>query len=343
MPLFPLLPPVQMFFVNGFKQSTYESFNMPRRFYIHALLILLALSCGGPLFAQEQASSNEIEIERDVAYVANGHERQRLDLYLPTERSAKQLPLIVFIHGGAWQNGDKVGGKRFVNELVTLGEFVGASINYRLSHHAIWPAQIHDCKAAIRWLKGNAQKYGIDPERIGVIGTSAGGHLVAMLGTTGGVKELEGNLGVHLDQSSKVTAVVDFFGPTELLTMNDFPGKMDHNAPNSPESKLIGGPIQKLKEKTNAASPIHYVSADDATFLMIHGTKDPLVPFDQSRKFDELLDKTKVPSTLITIEGGGHGRFRLQEVDEIVSKFWNQQLYKREILIPEVVLKQPRR
>lgn len=318
---------------------------MLRLFYIHTILILLTLSCCETLTAQQRLllDSNEIEILRDVAYVTDGHERQRLDLYLPTKRSAKHLPLIVFIHGGAWQNGDKASGKRFVNDLVASGEFVGASINYRLSHHAIWPAQIHDCKAAIRWLRGNADKYGIDPERIGVIGTSAGGHLVAMLGTTGGVKELEGKLGEHLEQSSRVAAVVDFFGPTELLTMNDFPGKMDHNAPNSPESKLIGGPIQKLKEKTNAASPIHYVSADDATFLMIHGTEDPLVPFDQSRKFDQLLDKTKVPSTLITIEGGGHGRFRLQEVDEIVSKFWNQQLYKREILIPEVVLKQPRR
>ena len=318
---------------------------MLRRFYIQTLLVVLTLSSCETLTAQQKqsADSNEIEIVRNLAYIKNGHQRQRLDLYLPTERSAKQLPLIVFIHGGAWQNGDKAAGKRFVNDLVASGEFVGASINYRLSQHDIWPAQIHDCKAAIRWLRGNAEKYGIDPERIGVIGTSAGGHLVAMLGTTGGVQELEGNLGEHLAQSSRVTAVVDFFGPTELLTMNDFPGKMDHNAPNSPESKLIGGPIQKLREKTNAASPIHYVSADDSKFLIIHGTKDPLVPFDQSRKFDELLDKTEVPSTLITIEEGGHGGFRIQEVDEIVSKFWNQQLYKREILIPEVVLKQPRR
>ncbi|MDB4731610.1 alpha/beta hydrolase [bacterium] len=318
---------------------------MQRRQCLHALLILLTFSCCETLNAQQNqtASSHEIEVVRNVAYVTDEHERQRLDLYLPTNRSAEQLPLIVYIHGGAWQNGDKAGGNRFVNELVASGKFVGASINYRLSHHAIWPAQIHDCKAAIRWLKGNAEKYGIDPERIGVIGTSAGGHLVAMLGTTGGVKELEGKLGEHLEQSSRVAAVVDFFGPTELLTMNGFPGKMDHNAPNSPESKLMGGPIQKLKEQTNAASPIHYVSTDDARFLIIHGTEDPLVPFDQSRKFDELLDKTEVSSTLITIEGGGHGGFRSKEVDEIVSKFWNQQLYKTEILIPEVVLKQPRR
>ena len=308
-------------------------------------LFLFCTLINGDAFGQqkEKRQFENIRVVRDLPYVTDGHERQQLDLYLPENATSDKLPLVVFVHGGGWQNGTKAGGKRFLEPLVSTGEYVGASINYRLSQHAIWPAQIHDCKAAIRWLRSNAKEYGIDHERIGVMGTSAGGHLVAMLGTAGGQGKLEGTLGEHLDQSSRVNAVINFYGPTELLTMNDFPGKMDHNAPDSPESKLIGGPIQELKAKTNIASPIHYVSADDSPFLIFHGTEDPLVPFEQSSKFDALLDKAGVSSTLITIQGGGHGRFQNSEINEIMSKFWKQQLQGKEIFIPEVVLKEPRR
>ena len=306
------------------------------------LFLCMLLMFSSKVSAQERKTLTEdrVRIVRDLEYVPQGHTRHKLDLYLPSQPSQEKLPLVVYIHGGAWRNGDKAGGARFVRHLAQSGKFVGASINYRLSGHAIWPAQIHDCKAAIRWLRGNGKDYGIDPDRFGVIGTSAGGHLVAMLGTTGGVKELEGSLGEHLNQSSRVSAVVNYYGPSELLTMNDFPGKMDHNAPNSPESQLIGAPIQSVKEKTRKASPIHYVSTEDAPFLHIHGTDDPLVVFDQSRKFDQKLDQAGVTSTLITIEGGQHGRFRNPEIAEIVSKFWEQQLYKQEIFIPEVVLQE---
>ncbi len=309
--------------------------------------LVLVLGIATPVTAQQARRRDAprlpktVTFKQDVEYVTAGHERQKLDLYLPKQPAGEKLPVVVFIHGGGWKNGDKAGGRRFVVPLVAQRKFVGASINYRLSQHALWPAQIHDCKAAIRWLRGNAKEYGIDPERIGVIGTSAGGHLVAMLGTTGEVKELEGDLGNHNDQSSRVAAVVDFFGPTNFLTMNDFPGRLNHDSADSPESKLIGGPIQEMKKKVKTASPLTYVSPEDAAFLIVHGSDDPLVPIDQSIQLDQALDKAKVSSTLIQIKDGQHGRFRNLKVNEIVSDFWSQQLLNQKIHIPEVVLEEP--
>ena len=253
-----------------------------------------------------------VTVLRDIPYAGTKNPRQMLDLILPEKRVGKEpLPVIAFIHGGGWRNGNKSSGVNRVSNLVQTGQYAGVSIGYRLSGEAIWPAQIHDCKAAIRWLRGNAKDHGIDPERIAVWGTSAGGHLVSMLGSTGGVKELEGKLGEHLGQSSRVSAVINYYGPSALLQMNDHPGKMDHNAANSPESLLIGAPIQEAKKKTRLASPLTHVSKDDAPHLHVHGTKDPLVPFHQSQIYHAALMKAGVESTLITYQDGGHNAPRV--------------------------------
>ena len=145
--------------------------------------------------------------------------------------------------------------------LIAKGYAV-ASINYRLSQHAIFPAQIEDCKAAIRWLRANAKKYNLDPDHIGVWGASAGGHLVALLGTTGNVKELEGH-GGNLDQPSRVQCVVDWFGPTDFAKMG---GRQDK--PDSPMARLVGGPVRDRKELAAKANPIAYVGKDSAPFLI---------------------------------------------------------------------------
>ncbi|TWT58758.1 Carboxylesterase NlhH [Thalassoglobus neptunius] len=279
-----------------------------------------------PNVRQRPANREAVKVLKDLEYVPNGHQRQRLDLYLPVNPKARQLPLIVFIHGGAWRAGDKAGGRGQVYSSVASGEFVGASINYRLSGHAIWPEQIKDCQAAIRWLRGNAEKYGIDPERIGVIGSSAGGHLVAMLGTSGDDADYPDPIGEHTTESNRVSAVVDLYGPTNFLTMNDFPGRMDHDAPNSPESLLIGAPIQKNPDKVRAASPLTYVSEDDPPFLIIHGTDDPLVPLDQSIQLDRALDMIGVESTLIRVNGGSHGGFKNPQVRQMILDFWKAKL-----------------
>jgi acetyl esterase/lipase len=280
-----------------------------------------------------------VRAERDVPYADTDHPRQRLDLYLPKTPKSNKVPLIVAIHGGGWRNGDKAGAGGQVLKYVESGEYAGASIGYRLTDVASWPAQIHDCKAAIRWLRAHAAEYGYDPDRIGVIGSSAGGHLVAMLGTSGDVKEVEGDLGSFDDAGSRVTCVVDFFGPSNMLTMGDFPSNMKHDAPDSPESKLLGGPAKQNQDVARQASPVTFVTKDDPPFLIIHGSADMTVPHQQSVELDAALDKAGVPSVFITVEGGGHGQFNNPEVDARVKAFFDKHLLSRQADISDAPIR----
>lgn len=291
--------------------------------------LALAAVFSAPLLAQQTKRPRlpeNVETTLDIPYAETDNPRQRLDLLLPKQRATdKPLPVVVFIHGGGWRNGDKRSGVGQLARFVTDGNYAGVSIGYRLTDQGSWPTQIHDCKAAVRWIRGNAARYNLNPERIGIMGTSAGGHLVAMLGTSGGVESLEGKLGKYTDSSSRVTCVVDLFGPTELLTMGKSPG-LDHDAPNSPESKLVGGSLQEMKEVARQASPITHVSKDDPPFMLVHGTDDPLVPFQQSVKFQATLKQAGVEATLIKMVGGKHGGFRSPELDERIRAFFDKHL-----------------
>jgi acetyl esterase/lipase len=263
----------------------------------------------------------DVRVLKDVEYVPGGHERQRLDLYLPAQTEGTEpLPLIVWVHGGAWRAGSKerCPALRFLHKGYAV-----ASINYRLSQHAIFPAQIVDCKATIRWLRANADRYGLDPQRIGVWGSSAGGHLVALLGTAGDVEEFD--KGENLNFSSRVQAVCDFFGPTDFLQIGRFPSKMDHWAENSPESQLIGGPVRKNKEACKRANPISYVTKDDPPFLIMHGDKDMTVPMNQSWLLYEALKDAGVKAKLHIVEGAGHG-FSGPDVRTRVDDFFDVNL-----------------
>jgi acetyl esterase/lipase len=262
-----------------------------------------------------------------LEYVENGHERQRLDLYLP-ENAAGPLPVIVWIHGGAWL----AGSKDFAGEVVDFVEkgYAVASIGYRLSQHAQFPAQIEDCKAAIRWLRANADKYGLDGDHIGVGGPSAGGHLAALVGTTGDVQELEGD-GGHADQSSRVQAVVDFFGPSDFSQMSAHSEKgspLNHDAPDSPEARLIGGPVQENPEKVQRANPIHYLTKDDPPFLIVHGDRDSIVPCHQSELLDEALKQEGIEVTFHKLAGAGHGgpQFNSDRVKSAMESFFEKHL-----------------
>jgi acetyl esterase/lipase len=243
---------------------------------------------------------------KDLAYVEGGHERQKLDLYLPP--SGARWPLVVSIHGGAFRMGSKdAEPARSAGAFVSRG-FAVAAINYRLSQHAVFPAQIEDCKAAVRWLRANAARHGYDPARVASYGGSAGGHLAAMLGTTGDVTAFDA--GANLGQSSRVQAVVDFFGPTDFLQMDAHrlsAQAMVHDTPDSPESQLVGGPIRDHPDRVARANPITYATADDPPFLIVHGDADALVPHHQSVLLDAALRKAGVPVQLVTIEGGLHG------------------------------------
>jgi acetyl esterase/lipase len=284
---------------------------------------------GAGLGGREAQVPEKLEVIRDLDYGGDKNPRQALDLILRKDRAkdAASVPLIVFIHGGAWRAGSKEAGLGNVAPFVESGKFAGATINYRLSNEARWPAQIHDCKAAIRWLRAHGKEYGYDGDKIAVWGSSAGGHLVAMLGVSGGVEELEGDVGDFNDTDSRVQAVIDYFGPSEMLTMGDHESTMDHNAPDSPESLLIGGAVQEHKDAAKAASPVAYVDKEDAPFLIVHGDKDPLVPFPQSVTLDKLLDEAGVSSTLIRIEGGGHGQgFDAKALRPLIEAFLRKTL-----------------
>jgi len=251
-----------------------------------------------------------IEAKRDLPYADDENPRHRLDLYLPKQAADDALlPVVVFIHGGGWRGGDKTGGGRQVLPFVAAGHYAGVSVGYRLSGEAQWPAQLDDCKAAIRWLKAHAAEYHLDSDRIAVWGSSAGGHLVNMLGLTNDRPKLEGKVGKHLDQNSNVTCVMDWYGPANLLTMNTPRGALDHDAANSPESLLIGGAVQENPERARAASPITYVTAKAPPFLIVHGTDDHTVPFQQSEELVAALTKAEVKTApvLLRIEGAGHG------------------------------------
>lgn len=232
--------------------------------------------------------------------VVDGHSL-KLDLYMPEKVDNPQL--IVWIHGGGWRAGDK--SKCYVTDLTKHG-FAVASISYRLTDKAIFPAQIHDCKAAIRWLRANQSKYGYKSDKVGVSGASAGGMLAALVGTSGGVEFLEGNVGGNLNYSSKVEAVVDFYGPTDfILRSQNQPERA--NAVGSICYKLFGGGADKKVELAKAASAVTHVSKDDPPFLVIHGDKDKKVFLDQSQRIEEEYKKAGLPLELMLIKGGGHG------------------------------------
>ncbi|MDB5300286.1 MAG: hypothetical protein JWO87_1949 [Phycisphaerales bacterium] len=290
------------------------------------VLISPLMSRGEDRKAPAPALPAGVKLFPNLEYASVNGKSLLLDLYLP-EKADAPLPVIVYVHGGGWQAGDR--HDRLAVPMAARGYAV-ASIDYRLSQQAVFPAQLHDCKAAVRWLRAHARAYGLDPTLIGAWGTSAGGHLAALLGTTGDVKELEGDEG-NLELSSRVQAVCDWFGPTDLTKMDEqsarsgVPSAIHHNAPDSPEAKLIGGPVGDNKDKAAKANPITYVTKDAPPFLIMHGDKDPLVPLAQSELLRDALEKSGAPVKLEVIKGAGHG-FGSPEIFRTVDEFFDKNL-----------------
>ena len=268
-------------------------------------------------FAQTQPTPRVL---RDLAYVSNGHRQQHLDLYLP--RKEGKAPLIIVIHGGAFMGGDK--GHENVAQFLNAG-YAAASLNYRLSGDAIFPAAVQDCKAAVRWLRAHAAEYNLDPDHFGAWGASAGGNLVAMLGATGETREFD--VRENLEVSSRVQAVADYFGPTDFLQMDvhRLADGQVHDAADSPESRYVGGPIQEHKDRAAKANPITFVSAKSPPFFIAHGDADPLVPHHQSELLEAALKRAGVPVTFYTVKGAGHG-FHSPTADKMMMDFFAEHL-----------------
>ncbi len=242
-----------------------------------------------------------------------------LDLYRP-EKFEGPLPVVVWVHGGGWKNGSK--DKCPATWLATNG-FAVTSINYRLTDAGTWPDQINDCRAAVRWLKKNAHMYGLSTENYGVWGGSAGGHLVALMGTLPYPKDEE--------ISSKVKAVCDWYGPSDLLTMPPNMvgnGRTEEDVANSNGAKLLGVTVKDDVPKAKTASAYWQVSPDDSAFLIMHGDKDPGVPIEQSWKLHRKLEEAGVRSKMHVVLGAGHGgkEFQTEEVRAMILEFFNREL-----------------
>jgi len=249
---------------------------------------------------------------RDVAYATVAGKQLQLDLYVP-KTTSDTPPLLVWIHGGGWLSGSKDSCKMSVE---TKRGYAVASLNYRLSQEAIFPAQIHDCKGAIRWLRANADKYGYNADRIGVAGSSAGGQLASLLGTSGGVKELEGDVGGNLDQSSTVQAVCNYFGATDFHSIGKQRTKVK-SKPSSVVTQLFGGTIQEKPDLARLASPVTFLDPTDPAFLLIHGAQDNVVPLQQSTSFEKLLAGVNVPVKLVILKNAGHGGKQFASIDTV--------------------------
>ena len=248
----------------------------------------------------------------NVDYTGMGNSKQMLDIYIPSGVTSPTAT-IVHIHGGAFLSGSKGTSQQSSYQNLYNNGYICVDINYRLSSDSIWPAQIFDCKAAIRYLKANAEKYHIDTNKIGVIGESAGGYLVAMLGTTAEEPSLEGlHLG-NTNVTSRVHAVVDLFGPINFLTMDSeataLGFSLSTNSATSPESKLMGAAVQTIPELVKKANPTTYISADDASFFISAGSADKNIPYTQGQNFNQALaaiignDRTSFE----LLAGAGHG------------------------------------
>jgi acetyl esterase/lipase len=258
---------------------------------------LFALACGAlPGFAAEAA--------RDVPNIPYAQVAGRtlaLDLHLPA--NARQAPLVVFLHGGAWRAGDKSEYPKF---LVQRGYAV-ASVDFRSSSDARFPAQVHDIKAAIRFLRAQAKQYGYRADRIAVAGSSSGAHLAALVATTNGIAELEGNEGEHAKESSAVQAVVSWFGASNLSTILAQSTPFGLNVREPALKLLLGGTPEEVPSLARLASPITHVDAKDPPALLLHGDQDRQMPVNQTLELEAGYRRAGVPVELVIVDGAGHG------------------------------------
>ncbi len=267
-------------------------------------------------------ADDAVQVIHDVAYLEKGRE-EKMDLYLPAAKAESPRPAILIVHGGGWHGGDKRAKREqnIGNNLAAAG-YVCASINYRLCTKSdvladrlreVWPGNLQDCRTAVRFLRKNADKYGIDPDHIGAIGGSAGGHLTAMLAVTDGKDDIRA-AGPYSGFSSRVQAVVPMYGVHDVVV----------------QARLKGNTLSAADEELcRHASPVTWITPDDPPALILHGTKDALVPVSQSELLHKRLMKAGISSKLVVIDGAPHS-FHLQpkqrDLRQTVVEFFDRHL-----------------
>ena len=293
-----------------------------------ALILFIALLPMFPsaLAAQQKPpakSPDDVEWLRNIEFGKGGEQKLTMHILRPKKLPKEPMPVLVYIHGSAWMRDNK---DLAVARLIATAQqgYFGAAIQVRTSGEAAFPAQIEDSKCAIRFLRAKAKEYHIDTNRIGVWGDSSGGHLSALMGTSGNAKELEGN-GGWAEFSSRVHAVcpmcpaIDFQSP-------DWPER--HNMPNGPAFRLLRGDPRKDKmELAKKASPLTYITKECPPFFIVHGDNDRTVPYSQGKLLYDALKKAGVEATLHTIKGGDHGVVHQQD-KLVVTEFFDKQFKK---------------
>jgi len=264
---------------------------MKKLLTIPFILILITLGLNG-----------ETQKLLNVEFAKVGDISLKLDVYLPTE--IEEATLIVWVHGGAWRRGSKENPS--ILPMVEKGYAV-ASVGYRLTPVAPFPANVHDIKAAIRYLRANAELYGFKKDGFVISGASAGGHLAALVGVSNGQPELEGDVGTHLDVSSDIAAIVDFYGASNLTTI------LNQSTPHGLSVRvpalelLIGGHPDDLPKIAKLASPVYHVDENDPPLLLIHGDQDPQMPINQAHELHGVYKSKDLPVDFEVIYGSAHG------------------------------------
>jgi acetyl esterase/lipase len=269
----------------------------------------------------EQDKQQPPAIQKDIVFGKGGDQDLQLNLAMP--KGDGPFPTIVCVHGGGWKAGHRNDLNLLVAYFAEKG-FVAATVSYRFAPKYKFPAQIEDCKAAVRWLRANAKEYKINPDKIGAVGFSAGGHLVSLLGAANEKSGLEGT-GGNPKQSSKVQAVVNFFGPTDFITKT-----WNKDTEEKYFIGFLGGTFDEARDMYKKASPLNYVSKDNPPFLFIHGDKDTLVDIHHSKVMDAKLREMSVSSKLVVMEGHGHGwagEALFKSLDQ-TNKFFEEKLKK---------------
>lgn len=261
---------------------------------------------------------------KTMVYCHSAGGDMQLDLYMPETVSGDSLPLIVWFHGGAWKLGSRLDMEKVVAEQLEKG-FAIASVSYSLSKVARWPVQIHEAKAALRYLRGNAEALGLDEQRFIAAGMSAGAHMACMLGVSAQNDDLNGALGEHEDQSNAVQGVLALYPPTDFRAVpEDYDGLLDYYAEKSPVTELLGESIRVAPQKSDLASPVRQATPECPPVLILHGREDPIVPFSQSELLHETLSEMGVDSQLMLFDDYTHGDYHFNQGQpaEAVNSFF---------------------